>query len=234
MGGITTIIMADPALIRLFSWLSPAFPIGGFAYSQGLETAIVDGRVRTREALEDWIGGQLHAGAMRIDASFLAIAARAIASGDSAAVRQANELALALQVSAERDRETREQARSFLDAAAVWPLAGMTGEVAVLLDAPMALPVAFGTMAGLHGIAPDAAVSGFINAAVAQQISVAVRLVPLGQSAGLAVLAGLEPAIAALAGDALAAGLEDIGGLAYGTDIASFRHEDLATRIFRS
>lgn len=230
----TTTIMADPGgLVRLFSWLSPAFPIGGFAYSQGLETAIAENRVKSAEQLSGWIAGNLHSGALRTDAYFLAIAARAVGNGEAQALAAANQLCLALQVSAERDKETREQARSFLDAAAAWP-ADHPQWLAEILAGPLALPIAFGAMAGLHAVALEAAITGFANAAVTQQISVGIRLIPLGQSAGLAVQAALEPAILALAADAGAATLDDVSGLSYGTDIASLRHEDLGVRIFRS
>ncbi|AEQ53521.1 urease accessory protein UreF [Pelagibacterium halotolerans B2] len=221
------------ALIRLFSWLSPAFPIGGFAYSQGLEVAIADGRVKDKGELADWINGQLHHGSLRTDAYFLAIAARAVTNGDWTMLAEANGLCLALQISSERDKETREQAQSFLAAASAWPTA-MPKELGTVLERPMALPIAFGAMAGLHGVSPGASVAGFANSAVAQQISVGVRLIPLGQTAGLAIQAGLEAEIAQLSTKALSAQLEDISSLSYGTDIASLKHEDLKVRIFRS
>lgn len=221
------------ALIRLFSWLSPAFPIGGYAYSQGLETAIADGRVRDRDQLAEWIGGQLHRGSLRTDAYFLAIAARAVTSGDWTTLAEANGLCLALQISAERDKETREQAKSFLDAASAWP-AVTPKQLSAAFERPMALPIAFGAMAGLHGVSPTAAVAGFVNSAAAQQISVGVRLIPLGQTGGLAVQARLETKIAQLSTHALSAQLADISSLSYGTDIASLKHEDLGVRIFRS
>jgi urease accessory protein len=61
-----------------------------------------------------------------------------------------------------------------------------------------------------------------------------VRLVPLGQTAGLQVMAQLEPAITNLAMAAATLSLEDIGGIAYATDIAQMRHETIGTRVFRS
>lgn len=231
---ITTITMADTGgLVRLFSWLSPAFPIGGFAYSQGLETAISEGSVRSAEALCAWIAGQLHRGALRTDAYFIAIAARAVGNGDRDGFDAAAQLCLALQISAERDKETREQARSFLDAAAAWPVE-TPDWLSSAFSAPLPLPPAIGAMVGLHAIPLAPALAGFANAAISQQISVGVRLIPLGQTAGLAVQARLEPQVEALAAQALSATLNDIWGLSYGTDIASLRHEDLKVRIFRS
>jgi urease accessory protein len=232
---ITTIItMTEPdRLLRLFTWLSPAFPIGGFAYSQGLETAIAQRRVSDAATLSDWIAGQLHLGFLRSDAYFLAIAARAVSTGDVQSFEDAAELALALQVSGERHLETTEQARSFIVAASAWPV-DMPDWLTAALAGPVALPIAFGAMAAAHGIEARSAALGFINAAISQQISVAVRLIPLGQTQGLAVQAQLEPAAAALANDAIAATITDIAAIGYGTDIASLRHEDLNVRIFRS
>ena len=74
----------------------------------------------------------------------------------------------------------------------------------------------------------------FLTSAVHSQISVAVRLVPLGQTAGLRVLAALEPQVAALAARAQTETLADLGTIAYATEIAQMRHETLEPRIFRS
>lgn len=224
----------DPTLlVRLFSWLSPAFPIGGFAFSQGLETAIVSGKIRDGRALGDWIGGALHAGSIRTDALVLALAHRAAAAGAADAFIAINALAHALQVSAERDVETREQARSFVAAAAAWPL-DLPDWLIAALDGQVTLPVAVGALAARQGIAAGPVLAGFINAFVAQQISVAVRLVPLGQTEGLQVQAALEPQVVALTQTAQHAQIGDIGGLGYAADIAAMRHETQSTRIFRS
>lgn len=226
--------IADPALLtRLFSWLSPAFPIGGFAYSQGLERAIADGAIVSPLSLRSWIEGQLHSGPIRADAYFLAIAAQAIGRNDLDAFLKARDLALALQVSSERHAEATEQARSFLTAAQAWPIA-TPAPIAQALDAPLTLPVAVGAMIGLHAITLHHALCGFVNGVIGQQISVAVRLVPLGQTDGLKLLAGLEPQVATLALRAAGERLDDVMSVAYGIDIASLRHEDLTVRIFRS
>lgn len=233
--GITTPIpMADlAAQIRLLSWLSPAFPIGGFAYSQGFETAIAKGAITTIEDVAHWVEGLLHAGAIKADAIALCLAARAVWQDDPEGFAAIAELVLALQVSSERDKETREQAQSLLISARAWPVA-MPDWLTEALARPIALPVAFGGLAGVHGIDVPSACAGYVNAFVSQQISVAIRLVPLGQSDGLALLAQLEPKIAALAQSAQQATIEDIGTIGYGADIASLTHEDLSVRIFRS
>ena len=95
-------------------------------------------------------------------------------------------------------------------------------------------PVAVGALAGSQGIAEDDATLALLQAFAANLISAAVRLVPLGQSAGLAVLAGLEAAIIDVATQTRGATLDDLGGACFRSDIAAMRHETQYTRLFRS
>jgi urease accessory protein len=218
---------ASASLQRLLTWLSPAFPVGGFAWSQGLETAIAGRSVTDAPTLRDWIAGALAHGALKTDAILLAEAHAQ--HGDAARLAAAAELALALTAASERARETAQTGEAFAIAARAWP-----SDVYARLPAACPYPVAVGAIAAAQGIALADALVGYLTAAVHQQVSVAVRLVPLGQTAGLQVMAGLEPAIAALANVAASASLDDIGGIAYAADIAQMRHETLEPRIFRS
>lgn len=214
------------ALQKLLTWLSPAFPVGAFAWSAGLETAIAGRTVRDAAALEAWIAGALAHGGMKTDAIVLAHAHR---SADAAALRELGDLAIALTPAAERHRETLLTGDAFAAAAKAWP-----SDVYGRLPAPCPYPVAVGAIAAAHGIGLADTLLGYLTAAVHSQVSVAVRLVPLGQSDGLRVVAALETRIAALAAFAATAALDDIGGIAYAADIAQMRHEDLEPRIFRS
>jgi urease accessory protein len=118
---------------------------------------------------------------------------------------------------------------AFLAAAQAWPADGLAR-----LPAGCPYPVAIGAVAAAHRLPLPPVLVGFLTSTVLAQISVAVRLVPLGQTAGLAVLAGLEPVIAAAAEEAEAAPLAALGGIAYAADIAQMRHETLEPRLFRS
>src|ERR1700712_2756484 len=82
----TTTTTTEAALYRLLAWLSPAYPVGAYTYSHGLETAVEDGSVTTRAALVDYIATVLRAGAGRIDGALLAAAWRAAEAGDDAAL----------------------------------------------------------------------------------------------------------------------------------------------------
>jgi urease accessory protein len=215
------------ALQRLMTWLSPAFPVGTFAWSQGLETAIADGRVTNAPSLKDWIGGSLGHGALKTDAILLAHAYRG--EGSAEALTDLADLGLALTAASERHVETALTGETFGIAARAWP-----SDVFARLPQPCPYPVAVGAIAGAQQIGLDETLLGYLTAAVHAQVSVAVRLVPLGQTAGLQVMAGLETAVATLAGRAAKASLDDIGGIAYAADIAQMRHETIGTRVFRS
>jgi urease accessory protein len=215
------------ALQRLLTWLSPAFPVGSFAWSQGLETAIADRRVSEAASLADWIGGALAHGSLRTDAILLAHAHRGEA--DAAALQDLADLAFALSGARERTQEMALTGEAFAIAARAWPSA-----VFARLPTPCPYAVAVGAVAGAQHLGLPDTLIGYLTASVQAQVSVAVRLVPLGQTAGLAVIAGLEPRIAGLAATAETASLDEIGGVAYAADIAQMRHETLAPRVFRS
>jgi len=214
-------------LQRLLTFLSPAFPVGGFAWSQGLATAIGDRRVTDGASLKDWIGGALTHGGPRTDAILLAHAYRA--AGDAAALNELADLCLALTAPSERRMETMLTGDAFVAATRAWP-----SDVFARLPKPCPYPVAVGAIAAAQGIGLAETLIGYLNAGVQTQVSVAVRLVPLGQTAGLQVMAALEPLIAATAGDCGSATLDELGGIGYAADIAQMRHETIGTRVFRS
>lgn len=223
---ITT--MVDGAkLQRLLAWASPAYPVGGFAYSAGLETAIVEKRVATRAQVQEWIAGTLKSGTARNDAILLSHAHKG--HGSAGKLRELADLCLALTAARERHQETTAMGDAFVAAAGAWPSPHYD-----TLPAPCPYPVAFGAIAAAHDVPLASTLTAFLTGFVQAQISVAVRLVPIGQSEGLAVLAALEPIIAGEAEAAKHAALEDIGGIAYASDIEQMRHETLPTRIFKS
>lgn len=212
---------ADHAqLLTLLTWMSPAFPTGSFAYSHGLEQAIADGRIGDGEGLVQWIADLLARGSGWTDALLFARCWHEDTSG-------LNTTALALCSSAERHLETTQLGRSFQAAAAVW-----TGDAAA--GDAMAYPVAAGTACKTLGIDPEPALVAFLQGFCTALVSVAVRLVPLGQTQGLWVLRQLSPVISATALRACAADLSGLGGVCLAADIAAMQHETLEPRIFRT
>lgn len=211
----------DPRqLLLLLNWISPAFPTGAFAYSHGLEWAVEAGIVKTREDVRQWIDDLLTRGSAWNDA---VIFARCWEDGHGSL----NNLALALCSSRERWLETTQLGRAFGIAARVFTLL-QEGEDDV------AYPVAAGTACAAMGIGRDQALLAFLQGFAAALASVAVRLVPLGQTAGLEVLRDLMPVIATSARRAEASSLDDLGSITLLSDIAAMKHETQHSRVFRT
>ena len=211
-------------MLRLLAWLSPGFPTGAFAYSHGLEWAVETGDIRDAVSLQTWLHDVLTNGSGRNDAILLRHAHRA--AHDAAALKALAELAAAVSPSRERLAETVDQGSAFLRAARAWQCP--------LLPDRIAYPVAVGALAGWHGIDADVTTAAYVQAFASNLISAAVRLVPLGQTAGLRVLAALEPVILHTADATADATLDDLGGCAFRADLAAMRHETQYTRLFRS
>lgn len=222
------------ALYRLMAWLSPAYPVGAFSYSSGIEWAVEAGDVSDAATLLRWLTTMISNGGGYCDAALLVHAYRAVAEGNDAALKEVTELAAAFAPSKERFLETTAQGRAFIDATqAAWPCAALT-RLMTAWEGPLAYPVAVGMATAGHDIRLEDALTAFLHAVAANLASAGVRLVPLGQTDGQRVLASLEPVIATIARRALAAALDDIGGAAFRADIASMRHERQYTRLFRS
>jgi urease accessory protein len=237
----TVTIMSDrktplesAALYRLMAWLSPAFPIGAFSHSSGIEWAVEAGDIKDAETLRRWLAVVIGEGAGFCDAIFFAHTHRAVSANDNTALLTVAELAGAFAPSKERFQETTVQGRAFLDATrAAWPCDALM-QLDEAWNGAVALPVAVGVVCAGHGIPREPALHAFLHALAANWISAGVRLIPLGQTDGQRVLAALESTVASTAKRALDTPLDDVGSAAFRADIASMRHETQYTRLFRS
>lgn len=226
--------MAD-ALYRLLAWLSPAYPIGGFSYSHGVETAIEEGFILNRPSLVAWLQTVLGAGTGRVDGALFAAAWRAAEAKDWAAFDVIAERAAAWRGTSEMALESRQQGGSFLSITrTAWSHPDLDA-AHERLNGEIALPVAVALAAAAHGIALEAALEGYLHAFTANLISAAVRAVPLGQSDGQIALASLEGTVQKAVAAALAVGdLDAVGTATPLLDWCSMRHETQYTRLFRS
>ncbi|WP_297582536.1 urease accessory protein UreF [Roseibium sp.] len=233
--------VTSSALYRLLAFLSPAFPIGAFTYSHGLEQVIDQGGISNAADLENWLADILQFGAGRSDAILLKETYREALAGNADTVQELRELGLALQPSKERHLETSAQGTAFIEAITnSWKpdtlsKAGrLFDRVAEADQDPWPYPVALGLVSAAHDIPEEAVLTSFLHAFAANIISVAVRAVPLGQSDGQKVLAALEPMIFEVSSRAREAGLDDLGTSTFLADIASMAHETQYSRLFRS
>jgi len=222
--------MSD-ALYRLLAWLSPAYPIGAFSYSHGIETAVEEGLIKDRGSLVAWLETVLAGGSGRVDGALFAAAWRAAAAKDWPAFDAIAERAAAWRGTSEMALEARQQGGSFLSITrTAWPHPDFDK-----IGGDLALPVAVALATAVHGIALESALAGYLHAFTANLISAAVRSVPLGQSDGQLALAALEGAVQRAADAALAVSdLDEVGTATPLLDWCSLRHETQYTRLFRS
>ncbi|MEM1233005.1 MAG: urease accessory UreF family protein [Pseudomonadota bacterium] len=202
-------------LLTLTQWLSPAFPLGSFAYSHGLETAISDGYVTDAETLQDWLEIVIGRGGGWSDAVLLCAALR----GEDVV-----DLARALAGSKERLEETEAQGTAF---AATLRAMGQEAQ-----DGP--LPAALGAAARRLALAPETVATLYLQSFASNLVGCAVRFVPLGQSTGQVVLAALAPTIADTACRASRGQTSDLYTGAFFSDVSAMRHEAQVARVFRT
>jgi urease accessory protein len=210
------------ARLTLLSWLSPAFPTGGFAYSAGLETVSHDS-VRTLADLEDWISGQIENGSLWNDAVILAASWHA---NDPSELQEISDLARALALASERLDEMNGQGTSFADASAHW--------LPETLPRDLPYVVALGAAAKQAGLPVLETLEAFLHAFAANQLQAAIRLSLTGQSGAARTLAALAPVISNAASRAQFSTLNDLGSCGFLADIAAMNHEILTSRLFRS
>jgi urease accessory protein len=213
--------MSTDGLLTLTQWLSPGFPVSAYAYSHGLEQVVDSGALSDATGLRLWLEDVLAQGSGRNDAILLASAWRA----DPADLGDIDAVARAVAASAGRLTETVDQGAAF---------ARTVNDIWHLGIDPLCYPVAVGRAARLKDLPLDATLHIYVHAFLAALVSAAVRLVPLGQTEGQAVLAGLAPLIADIAEAAEQADLDSLASSCFALDIAAMRHETQYSKVFRT
>lgn len=217
----TRITMSTDAFLTLTQWLSPGFPVGAYAYSHGLEQVIDRGDMRDAKALRDWVQDILEHGSGTSDGILLAASYKSLTED----VSRIDAIARAFASSAERMTETVDQGTAFAKAVdAIW--ATDLGQ--------LCYPVAVGRAACAQGLPLDLTLEIYTHAFAANLVSAAVRLVPLGQTEGQAVLAALAPLIRQVARRCHDADVDDLTTSCMALDIAAMHHETQYSKVFRT
>jgi urease accessory protein len=226
-----------PGLLRLQSWLSPAFPIGSYSYSHGLEWVVEAGQIDDRRSLVDWLEADLRYGSGWNEAIFFNEAWRCTFNDDRDRLFETAELAAAFRGTSELALEASQQGTACLAMLRqVWP-DRVLDWLAQMLREHHVRPVA-GVVLGIslarQGIPARLALSAFLQSYVANLVTAGVRLIPLGQTDGQLAVAELEDAVLATAAQATKSTLGDVGSAAFVVELASMAHETQYTRLFRS
>jgi urease accessory protein len=215
------------ALLAALHLASPALPVGGFAYSQGMEMAIADGVVTDAAAAHRWIEELLLHVHARFEAPLWVRAFDAHGAGDAARVRALNAELLAARETAELRLETQQMGGSLLR---LFEAFGLVSPDLV----PIAYPLAFAVACSNLGVDRKTGLATYLWSWVENQVLVAVKTVPLGQQAGQSMLLDLHASIAHAVRIATTLRDEELGSAAVGFALCSARHESLYSRLYRS
>jgi len=229
--------LAPEALLRLQSWLSPAFPTGSYSYSHGLERAVELGYVNDLASLLEWLKADLRYGSVRNEVIFFSEAWNSASSLEPAKLFEVAEVAAAYRGTAEFALESSQQAAASLTVLRrVWPdpVLDWLSETLSEREIPPALAVVLGARLAREGIPLKFALPAFLQSYVANLVTAAVRLIPLGQTAGQLAVAGLESEVLKASARAEEDTLADLGSAAFVVDLVSMAHETQYTRLFRS
>ena len=229
--------LATLALLRQQSWLSPAFPIGSYGYSHGIEWAVEAGYVYDRDSLVDWLDADLRYGSGRNEAIFFIEAWRCATNCDCARLFEVAELAAAFRSTSEFALESAQQASACLAVLRrVWPdlFIENLSELLSKRNIAPALAVVLGVRSAREGISATFALPAFLQSYLANLVTAGVRLIPLGQTDGQLAIAELEETVLSTSALAEQITLQDLGSAAFMVDLASASHEIQYTRLFRS
>lgn len=241
----------DPyAWIRLWQLISPSLPIGAYAYSQGLETAIEKGWVCNEPEAQNWIKGILQDSLSMLDAPVIVRLYHAWQTNDINSLNQWNQFLLASRESSELYLEDQQMGR------ALWRLlndilpasSGTSEDISEgvgietinqyrehvkQIESP-GFAVIFSLATVVWNIPVHDSIRGFLWSWCENQVAASIKLVPLGQTAGQRILSALIPGINNSVSKALELSDDDIGTLAPGFSIACAQHEVQYSRLFRS
>lgn len=217
-------LQAEAALLQLSS---AALPVGAYSYSQGLEAAIADGRLKTPDDVADWVRHVLMHVIGRYEAPVWWRLRAALDRDDIADFTTWNDDFLATRESAELLAETRQMGHSMVE---------LMHGLGIPVDVPTDLcwPAAHAMASRTWAIAPRSALNGYLFGWVENQVLAGMKALPFGQLAGQRMLQALRPALAEVVASAAHLADDDLSTQAPAYAITSARHESQYSRLFRS
>jgi len=226
--------MRPAELTALLHLASPALPIGGFSYSQGLEAAVETALVHDAASVQQWIAAGLSQVLAKCELPFIAQQMQRWHNHDFEAMRQANAWFLASRESAEFRQETEQMGWSLVSLCDSLEWGKLAQRTVLRTIKPIALPTVFAFVTSAREADPEASLIAYAFNWVENQVAAALKAVPLGQLAGQRILFGLHEAIATAAAGALQVGPDDLSTFSPLLGILSARHESQYSRLFRS
>lgn len=218
------------SLLQLIWLASPALPVGGFSYSEGMEAAVEMAGIGTEEAAGQWLADQLHLSLARGDLAVLAQAITAWRVGDSERIAQLNAWVLRTRESSEFLLQTVQMGHSFVE----WLKLHHADAAGILGNGPTSYPIAFAFAAERAGASVQGGCLAFAFGWAENMVGAAVKAVPLGQSAGQRILGRLAAEIPNAVERAMALPDDERQAFSPMLAVLSARHETQYSRLFRS
>jgi urease accessory protein len=228
-GMATTTSTTDAALLQLIWLASPALPVGGFSYSEGLEAAVEHALIHDESSAKLWLVDQLHLALARADLAVVAQAIPAWRGDDADRIAALNAWVLQTRETAELRQQTEQMGRSFV----LW-LESVKPEVSARAGRPLTYPLAFALAASAGTASLRDCLLAFAFGWAENMTQAAIKSVPLGQSAGQRILSALAADIPAAVDKALALTDDERQAFSPMLAILSARHETQYSRLFRS
>ena len=233
-------IINNQQLLRLLQLASPLLPVGGYSYSEGLESLIAQGIIHDRMTLQAWIGQELRFGAIRVETAIMDRAYLAGIKPDLERLQYWNQW-----LSAARETEELRQQSWQMGGSLTKLVVELTPEIQDLITAivggaspqeyqPCNYAIAFGIIAQHWQIDRSTTIAAYLHSWVTNFLGAGVKLIPLGQTAGQQILWELQAEIDNLAQTIPHLADEDLYACSWGLSLASMQHETLYSRLFRS
>ncbi|MGF1570362.1 MAG: urease accessory protein UreF [Nodosilinea sp.] len=220
------------ALLKLLQLVSPALPVGAYSYSEGLETLVHQGVITNVEAMAAWLCQELSYGLVRLEVAVIGQVHQAATAGDEDAISRWNHWLSALRDTEETRQQSWAMGRALVRMAT--DLHPDLGDRFAAVGSRCNFAVGFGLLAVHWEISAPTTALGYLHSWTTNAVTSAVKLIPLGQTAGQRLMLELYPTLAAAAVDGLKTMPEDFSLSGWGAALASMQHEGLYSRLFRS
>jgi urease accessory protein len=219
-------------LLRLLQLASPLLPVGGYSYSEGLESLISQGIIHDRITLQAWIRRELQVGAIRVEAAIMDRAYLAGIEADLERLQYWNQWLSAARETEELRQQSWQMGGSLTKL--VVELTPAIQDVISSINQPCNYAIAFGMIAQHWQIDQKTTIAAYLHSWVTNSLGAGVKLIPLGQTAGQQILWELQGEIEALAQTIPDLADDDLSACSWGLSLASMQHETLYSRLFRS